>query len=122
MLVEQPAVGDAMLEIISILCSLALIVITPIQTSQICAGKFSPKMKVTPEVFVASFRRQVLMLTGLGAVFGVINIVLMFIETVPGENIVEGVAAALWFGVAGVSFYSSRKLANLPAPTGGASA
>ena len=111
-----------MLEIISILASLALIVIAPIQTAQICAGKFSPKMKVTPEVFVASFRKQLVMLTWLGAVFGAVNIVLMFIETEPGENIVEGVAAALWSGVAGVSFYSSRRLANLPAPTGGASA
>ena len=55
-----------MLEIISILASLALIVITPMQTSQICAGKFSPKMKVTPAVFVTSFRRQVVMLTWLG--------------------------------------------------------
>ena len=110
-----------MLEIISILASLALIVVTPIQTVQICAGKFSPKMKVTPAVFVASFRKQVLMLTWLSAVFGVANIVLMFMETEPGENIVKGVAAVLWFGVAGVSFYSSRKLAGLPAPadTGG---
>ena len=112
-----------MLEIISILASLALIVITPMQTSQICAGKFSPKMKVTPAVFVTSFRRQVVMLTWLGAVFGVANIVLMFMETEPGENIVKGVAAALWFGVAGVSYYSSRRLAGLstPADTGGAS-
>jgi hypothetical protein len=112
-----------MLEIISILASLALIVVTPMQTAQICAGKFSPKMKVTPAVFVTSFRRQVVMLTWLGALFGVANIVLMFMETEPGENVVKGVAAALWFGVAGVSFYSSRKLAGLPTPadTGGAS-
>jgi hypothetical protein len=108
-----------MLEIISILASLALLVLTPIQTAQICAGKFSPKMKVSPEAFVTAYRKQVNMLVWLGAVFAVLNFGMMFIPDERGEGIVKGVAAVLWVGVFGVSLYSRQRLAKLPAPAGG---
>lgn len=106
-----------MIELISILASLALLILTPIQTSQICAGKFSPKLKTTPEAYVAAYRRQVNLPVWLGVVFAVLNFGLAFVENNPGERIVKFFAAALWIGVAGVSFWSRQRLARLPAPT-----
>ena len=107
-----------MLELISIIASIVLIVVTPIQTAQICAGKISPKYKGTPEAYAAAFRKQIGLLVWLGAVFAVLNLVLIFIASEPGEWIVNLVAAMLWLGVFAVSFHSRRRLAKLPAPTG----
>ena len=78
-----------MLELISIIASIVLIVVTPIQTAQICAGKISPKYKGTPEAYAAAFRKQIGLLVWLGAVFAVLNLVLIFIASEPGEWIVE---------------------------------
>jgi hypothetical protein len=111
-----------MIELISIVASIALIILTPIQTSQIVAGKISPKFKGTPAAYVAAFRKQIGLLVWLGAVFAVLNLLLMFIETEPGEWIFKLIAAVLWAAVAGVSFFSSQKLAKLPAPAEGGSA
>ena len=110
-----------MLELISILASIAVLVLTPIQTAQVCAGKINPKYKGTPQAYVAAVRKQIGLMIWVGAVFGVLDLVLMFLASEPGEWIVKLVAAALWIGVSGVSFYSSQKLAGLPAsPEGGA--
>jgi hypothetical protein len=108
-----------MLELISILASLVLLVLTPIQTAQICAGKISPKFKGPPEAYVAAFRRQIGMFVWLGAVFAALDVVMIFLSTEPGEWIVKLVAAVLWLGVAAVSFHSRQKLANLPPPAEG---
>jgi hypothetical protein len=108
-----------MLELISILASLVLLVVTPIQTAQICEGKISPKYKGTPQAYAAAFRKQVGLFVWLGAVFGVLDIVMIFMDTEPGEWIVKAVAAALWIGVSAVSVYSSQRLARLLAPANG---
>ncbi|HZZ86853.1 MAG TPA: hypothetical protein VFE13_00835, partial [Caulobacteraceae bacterium] len=86
------------------------------QTSQICDGKFSPKLKVSPEAYVASFRRQVNLFVWLGAVFAALNLVLAFLEENPGERIVKFFAVALWLGVAGISLWSRQRLAKAPGP------
>jgi hypothetical protein len=111
-----------MIELISIFASLVVLILTPIQASQIAAGKISPKFKGTPEAYVAAFRRQIGMMMWLGAVFAVANLALIFMVTEPGEWIVKLIAAGLWLGVSVVSYLSSQKLAKLPAPAGGASA
>ena len=105
-----------MLELISILASIALLILTPIQTAQICAGKISPKYKGTPEAFATAFKKQVGMLVWLGGVFAVLNFGLIFISTEPGEWVVKAIAAVLWLGVCAVSLYSQRRLAAFPAP------
>jgi hypothetical protein len=107
-----------MIELISILASIVLLFVTPFQTAQICAGKISPKYKGTPEAYAAAFRKQIGLMVWLGAVFAVVNFVLIFIEPEPGEWIVKLVAAMLWLGVFGVSLHSRQRLAKLPAPTG----
>ncbi len=107
-----------MIELISILASIVLLFVTPIQTAQICAGKINAKYKGTPEAYAAAFRKQIGLLVWLGAVFAALNLVLIFIEVEPGEWIVKLVAAMLWLGVFSVSLHSRQRLAKLPAPTG----
>jgi len=103
------------IELISILASLAVIILTPIQTAQIRAGRRSKRFQGTPEQYVQSYRKQMMLLVWLGLIFGALNIGLIFVETRAGEWIVKLVAAALWFGVCVVSFLSRQKLAELPA-------
>jgi hypothetical protein len=108
-----------MLELISILASIALIVLTPTQTAQICAGKISPKFQGTPQAYAAVYGKQINMLIWLGAVFAVLNIGMIFISPEPGEWIVKLISSALWAGVAGVSFFSRQKLAKFAASSAG---
>jgi hypothetical protein len=108
-----------MLELISILASAAMLFLTPYQTAQICAGKISPKYQGTPQAYAAAFRKQVGLFVWLGAVFGVVDIVLLFIDPEPGEWIVKLFAAVLWLGVSAVSLYSSQKLAKFSAAAEG---
>jgi hypothetical protein len=113
-----------MLELISILASIALLVVTPIQTAQICAGKISPKYRGTPEAYAAVFREQIDLLVCLRVVLAALNLGLIFIATEPGEWIVNLVAAMLWAGVFAVSFHSRQRLVKLTLPSarGGSSA
>ena len=115
---ESEPATDAMIELISILASIVLLFVTPVQTAQICAGRISPKYKGTPEAYAAAFRKQIGLLVWLGAVFAALNLVLIFIEVEPGEWIVKLVAAMLWLGVFAVSLHSRQRLAKLPAAPG----
>jgi hypothetical protein len=115
---ENRTATDAMLELISILASIALLVVTPMQTAQIRAGKISPNYKGTADAYAAAFCKQIGLLVWLGAVFTVLNLVLIFIATEPGDWIVNLVAAVLWFGVFAVSLHSRQRLAKLSAPAG----
>lgn len=107
-----------MLELISIVASLVVLILTPIQTSQIVAGKIPPKFTGKPQAYAAAFRKQISLLIWLGAVFAVLNLILIFISTEPGEWIVKLVAGLLWAGVSGVSYFSSQKLAKYAAALG----
>jgi len=107
-----------MLELISILASLVLIFLMPIQTAQICAGKITPKFKGTPQAYAVVFSKQANLLVWLGAVFAVSNVVLIFIATEPGDWIVNLVSAVLWAGVFAVSFHSRQRLVKFAAATG----
>ena len=104
-----------MIELISIVASLAVIVLMPIQTAQIRAGKIGKRFKGTREQYAAAFGKQLRLLLWLGPIFGTLNLVAAFVETEPGEWVVKLVAAMLWFGVFGVAALSLRKLTNVPA-------
>jgi hypothetical protein len=106
-----------MIELISIFCSLALLVLVLFQTSQIVAGTISPKFTGTPAAYAAAFHKQIGLYVWLGAVFGVIDLLLIFISPEPGEWIVKLVGAVLWLGVSAVSLYSRQRLAKLAAPS-----
>jgi hypothetical protein len=113
-----------MLEILSILAAAALLIITPIQTGQVCAGKINPKFKGSPAEYAVAFRRQLTLLIYLGSICGVVNLGLIFLDSSSAEWIFNLLGAALWLGVAAVSYLSTRRLATLSAPVegGGASA
>jgi hypothetical protein len=113
-----------MLEILSMLAAVALLIITPIQTGQVCAGKINPKFKGSPAEYVVAFRRQLGLLIFLGAISGVVNLALIFLNSGSAEWLFSLLGAALWLGVALASYLSIRKLATLSAPSegGGASA
>ena len=105
-----------MIEIISILASLVIVILTPIQTAQICAGKAIKGYKGTREENAAVFSKQLGFLIWLAPVLAVLNLAMILIETEPGEWIVKSIAAALWLAVFAVTFASRRKLERLEQP------
>ncbi|MGH8324878.1 MAG: hypothetical protein ACRETD_13950 [Steroidobacteraceae bacterium] len=106
-----------MIELIGILACLVVCILTPIQVSQIRAGKLPKKFAGTREQYAANFSRQIAMLMWVGLVFGVLELGLILIETEPGEWIVKLVGSVLWFALSAICFVSRRSLAALPAPT-----
>jgi len=99
-----------MIELISILCSLAICIVTPIETNKVRGGWVSKKFAGDRERFLAAYRKQLNMLVSVGVVFGALNLLLALIEANPVERAVKFVAAAIWFVAAGVSHVSRRGL------------
>jgi len=99
-----------MIELISILCSLVICIVTPIEMNRIRGGWVAKKFDGDRERFLAAYRKQLNMLVWLGVVFGGVNILLAVIEANPGERVVKFVAAAIWFAAAGISHASRRGL------------
>ena len=112
-----------MLELISIIASLVLCVLIPIEVNKIRNGWVRPKFVGGRSKFLAAYRRQLKLLMWLGLVFGLLGFGTAAIETHPGEPIVKLFAALIWLVVAGISFTSLRTLekvsdADPPAGTG----
>ena len=105
-----------MIELISIVCSLAICVITPIETRKIRAGWVREKFKGDREKFLTAYRKQLVLLTWLGVVFGLSSFAMTFIEQHPGEATVKVIAGVIWLAVACVCFVSRRMLPDEPAP------
>ena len=99
-----------MIELISILCSLVICIITPIEMNRIRGGWVAKKFGGDRERFLAAYRKQLDMLVSVGVVFGALNLILALIEANPGERVVKFVAAAIWFVAAFVSHVSRRGL------------
>jgi hypothetical protein len=103
-----------MLELISIVLSLVVCILTPIEVGRIRRGWVRPKFAGDRAKFLVAYRKQLRMLMWIGVVFGVLGIVLASLETTPGEPIVKLVAALIWFAVAIISLFSLRVLAKMP--------
>ena len=103
-----------MVELIGLLASLLVCILTPIQVSKMRSGWLPKKFKGTHEQYFAIFDKQLVFLLWAGIIFGILEIVMMFLEDDPGERIVKLVAAILWFAVAIISFVSRRTLAKGP--------
>ena len=99
-----------MIELISIICSLAICILTPIEVSRIRSGWVREKFKGDREKFIASYRAQLAMLTWVGLAFGILSIGLSFIEAEPGEGTFKIIAGIIWFAVAGICAVSKRML------------
>ena len=99
-----------MIELISIICSLAICILTPIEVSRIRSGWIRAKFKGDREQFIAAYHKQLAMLTWVGVGFGILSIGLSFIEMHPGEGTVKIIAGIIWFAVAGICAVSNRML------------
>jgi hypothetical protein len=86
-----------MIELISILCSLLICIITPIEVNKIRGGWVNKRFENNREKFLEVYRKQLRMLTWLGVGFGTLTLALVLIESNPGEKIVKLVAAAICF-------------------------
>ncbi|RJF87362.1 hypothetical protein D3874_10275 [Oleomonas cavernae] len=105
-----------MLEIIQIICSIALIIITPIETGKVVKGWVRPRFKGDPSTFRASFRKQLTVFIWLGAVFFVLQLLLGFMDPGDGTNlVVKVVIGLLWAGVGITGFVSRRRIDQAPA-------
>src|SRR5215475_7550548 len=103
-----------MIELIGIICSLAICILTPIEVNKIRGGWVRKKFAGDRAKFLTAYRAQLKMLTVLGLVFGVLFIGLAFLENEPGEPVVKLIAAIIWFAVACITFVGRRKLADVP--------
>ena len=99
-----------MIELISIICSLAICIITPIEVGRIRSGWVREKFKGDREKFIAAYHKQLALLTWVGVGFGIFSIGLSFIELHPGEGTVKIIAAVVWFAVAVICAVSKRML------------
>jgi hypothetical protein len=105
-----------MLELISIVASIAVLILTPIEVGKIQRGWVRKNFKGTPAEFLVAYKRQLTLFVWLGIVLGILDIGLGIVEETPYENYVKYFAALLWFGVSGVSYYCRNKLAAAPPP------
>jgi hypothetical protein len=107
-----------MIELISIIASLAICILVPIEVRRIRGGWMRKSFVGGRAKFIASYRRQLTLLTWMGVVFGVLGIGLALIETKPGETTVKSIGAAIWFVVAGICFYFRPTLPDAPETDG----
>jgi hypothetical protein len=99
-----------MIELISILCSLMICVLTPIEVGRIRGGWVNKKFENDRPKFLAAYSRQLAMLTWVGVGFGVLTLGLVAIEHNPGERIVKMVAGVIWLAVAAICFIYRKRL------------
>lgn len=99
-----------MLELISIIASLAPCILTPIEVARIRGGWVRKKFANDRQAFIVAYQRQLNMLTWLGLVFGILMLATALLETEPGEDVVKLIAAVIWFAVAVVCFVCRRRL------------
>jgi len=97
-----------MLELISIVASLVICVLVPIQASRIRNGWVHKNFAGDRPRFLAVHRKQFRMLIWLGLVFGILGLVMAPLEDHPGEQTVKVIAAVIWFVVSAVSFFALR--------------
>ncbi len=102
-----------MLELISIICSLAICILTPIEVHKIRAGRVRKGFAGDRAKYIAAFDKQLSWLMWVGLVFGVLTLGLAFIEKRPGEAVVKIVAAIIWFAVAGITYIAHRQLSGM---------
>jgi predicted Na+-dependent transporter len=103
-----------MIELISIVASLALCVLIPLEVGKIRNGWVRKNFAGDRAKFLAAYRKQLRLLIWMGIVFGVLSFALAPFEAHAGEPTVKVVAGIIWFVVAGLCLSSLRALANVP--------
>jgi hypothetical protein len=114
---EIPTQETSMIELISIVASLFVCIITPFAVREIRGGWVKPRFAGDRRKFLQAYNRQLAGQTLAGVVFGLLFLGLALIETPPGENTLKLIAAAIWFAMAVICFVARRSLQNLTSTT-----
>jgi hypothetical protein len=99
-----------MIEVMSVVCSLAICVLAPIEVNRIRAGWVNQKFEGDRRGFVAAYRRQLVMLMWLGLGFGALSLGLSLVEADAGQRLFKVAAGSVWFAVAATSRVSQGRL------------
>lgn len=99
-----------MLEMISIIASLAICIITPIEVAKIRRGWIRRKFGTDRVAFITAYQRQLKLLTWLGGVFGVLSLLTALLENEPQEAVLKLVGTVIWAAVGVICFVSRRQL------------
>jgi hypothetical protein len=102
-----------MIELISIVASLALCILIPIEVNKVRNGWVRKNFAGDRAKFLTAYRKQLKLLQWMGLVFGVLSVALAPLETHAGEPAVKVIAGIIWFVVAGLCFSSLRTLAQV---------
>ena len=105
-----------MIEIISIVASLFVCIITPIAVREIRDGWVKPSFAGDRNKFVQTYSTQLAGQTWAGVAFGLLFVGLA-LETPTGENTLKLIAAVIWFALAIICFVARRSLQNFTATT-----
>jgi hypothetical protein len=98
-----------MLELIALICGVALTIWQPIEARRVAGGWTRPRFRGTRAEFLVAYRRQLTMFLWLGVVIAVLNIGMgAVLEDEPARRIARFVTAAVWLGVAASAFVSRR--------------
>jgi hypothetical protein len=103
-----------MIELVSIIASLVVCILIPIEVGRIRRGWVRKQFAGDRGKFIAAYRKQLKLLLWLGLVFGVLEVVLASIETHTGERPIKLIAAVIWFAVFIISLIALRMLAKVP--------
>ena len=103
-----------MLELIALIAAIVICIMIPIEVGKIRRGWVRKKFEGNRPKFLAAYRAQLKYLTWVGLIFGGLGIVMALLQDNRAEIVVKLVVAAIWFTVAGISFFSLRSLADVP--------
>ena len=98
-----------MIELISLVCSVMICILTPLEVNRLRSG-WTPK-NGDRETHLVRYRAQLRMLTFVGLGFGGLTLALILIESNPGEKVFKAVAGLVWLAVA---FICHTQRARLP--------
>ena len=104
-----------MLELIAIVCGLVLCFYLPHEASKVRNGWVRKSFKGAPEDFPAVYAKGLKSFATIGIVLGCVGVVLAPLAPEGGEWVFKLLGAAIWFGVAGISFYLRSRLTQQPA-------
>jgi hypothetical protein len=104
------------IELLVIIASIAVLILTPIEVNKIKNGWVRKNFKGTHADFVVAYRRQLTMIMWFGGVLGLAYIGLGIIEEREYSDLVKFGIAALWLAVGVMSYFMREKLANVSSP------
>ena len=104
-----------MLELIGIVGGLILLFYLPHEVKKVRSGWVRKSFKGAPEDFPAAYAKGLKSFATIGLILGCAGVLLAPLAPESGEWVFKLLGAAIWFGVAGISFRLRSRLAEQPA-------